>query len=500
MIMPSDIYINQQRLDDPQYLGRYIKSLSSGMYGLYPYVVNFHNYSEYHQTYGNNYGSVRSAGFRDSTVLPLFQDDISALIHGLRADYWKNRGSGGPCMWLPNKIIGTTKYSGEHNSRKRRKIEEKRAEVAAREEELARQAQERLRKQQEEAKLEAERLERLRLLREEEDRVQELHRKKRQNDTESRRVYKLVTQYIDKLQASLGAPRAREDQVESLRVRLEKDLRSYSQDDNTEICVFGPFASGLCSKNSDADFTLNNGRECIEAPTYALQQLRYLNVASIPNARMPIVSFYDPVAGIPCDMSIGGRMAVVNSLLVKTYQRVDYRVSTVWFALRQLAKKHGILSGSTGYLSSYALTMMLTVFLQDITTSRFSPGCKRSKLVDRPTMRDWNDYVNFGELNTKSAGELLVGFLHYYGYILDYSTMEVNPREGVIRKRSVNPPARSQTDPAPKDWPICVLDPFITEKNVAGNCRANNLEGIRLCFQQAFHALYSGDIDTAFKR
>lgn len=73
--------------------------------------------------------------------------------------------------------------------------------------------------------------------------------------TEGRRINELVTQYIDELQASLTASRVREDQVLSLRVRLDKELRTRCHP-KIEVIRFGSFVSELCSKYSDAGITL----------------------------------------------------------------------------------------------------------------------------------------------------------------------------------------------------------------------------------------------------
>ncbi|KAG9066029.1 hypothetical protein KI688_001248 [Linnemannia hyalina] len=100
----------------------------------------------------------------------------------------------------------------------------------------------------------------------------------------------------------------------------------------------------------------------------------------------------------------------------------------------------------------------------------------------------------------KSAGELLINFLKYFGHTFNYDTQEVNPRSGAVVLRSIvsfSPPTSDRTRNA---YSIVIRDPFIANKNLAGNCRPSQLQDIKVCFQWSYSALFLGDIDTAFKR
>ncbi|KAG9066028.1 hypothetical protein KI688_001247 [Linnemannia hyalina] len=98
-----------------------------------------------------------------------------------------------------------------------------------------------------------------------------------------------------------------------------------------------------------------------------------------------------------------------------------------------------------------------------------------------------------------APGQLLIDFFNFYGYIFDYASQEVYPSLGKIQKRSIIPPARSSTDSRPKDWPICILDPFITDRNVAGNCGRDNVVKIRDSFRNVYDALKNIDIKGALR-
>jgi DNA polymerase sigma len=57
-------------------------------------------------------------------------------------------------------------------------------------------------------------------------------------------------------------------------------------------------------------------------------------------------------------------LAVYNSELVYTYCQIDQRFHILAIILKYWAKKVGIIGAAYGYLSSYALVLMIIAFLQ----------------------------------------------------------------------------------------------------------------------------------------
>ncbi|KAG0318829.1 hypothetical protein BGZ97_003210 [Linnemannia gamsii] len=319
-----------------------------------------------------------------------------------------------------------------------------------------------------------------------------------------------ITEYMDKLRASQAATPHRKSEVQAIRQAVERRLQEHYRDCGIEVHLFGSFASGLCGMSSDADMTVYNLRasspSCppIVELAKVLRQIGYQRVTSIPRARVPIASW--KLYGIQCDANLNQPMGVHNSKLISRYANIDDRFKTLWFSIKQIGKQHGIISASTGFLSSYALTMMLIVFLQDVTSPTILPRLQQSPLATIHTIDGYDCsfdsntiYTNYGADNTHSAGQLLVDFFYFYGYIFDYASQEVHPSHGMIQDRSITPPPRSRTDSRPKEWPICIVDPFITDRNVAGNCSRENVAKIQACFQAAYHALEVNDINKAFK-
>ncbi|KAF9340511.1 hypothetical protein BGZ91_001606 [Linnemannia elongata] len=261
--------------------------------------------------------------------------------------------------------------------------------------------------------------------------------------------------------------------------------------------------------SSDADMTVYNlhvaSPHCppIVELAASLRRIGYQRVTSIPHARVLIASW--KLYGIQCDANLNQPLGVHNSKLISTYSKIDDRFKTLWFSIKQIGLQHGIISASTGFLSSYALTMMLVVFLRVITSPTILPRLQQSPHATLHTIDGYDcsfdsktNYTSYGADNTNSAGQLLIDFLYFYGYVFDYANQEVHPSLGRIQNRSITPPARSRTDSRPKDWPICILDPFITDRNVAGNCGKENVAKVQTCFQSAYHALQEKDINKAF--
>ncbi|KAK3817169.1 MAG: hypothetical protein J3R72DRAFT_375703 [Linnemannia gamsii] len=264
--------------------------------------------------------------------------------------------------------------------------------------------------------------------------------------------------------------------------------------------------------NSDADFTVYFHGEydydyypSVDDLAAALYNYGYRDITTIPHARVPIASLI--LNGIRVDLNIHEPLGVHNSQLILTYSEIDHRFKTLWFSVKQIAKKQGVLSGSTGFLSSYALAMMLIVFLQDMTRPAILPRLQLSRFQSMCTIEGYDcsydsttNYAGYGNDNPATAGQLLVDFCHYFGYTFDYASQEVNPRVGKFRNRSFNPPTRTRTDPRLKSWPICIVDPFLTGRNVAGNCSRDNVNKIQDCFRSACDALKNTNINKAFKR
>ncbi|KAF9134878.1 hypothetical protein BGW39_005593 [Mortierella sp. 14UC] len=446
-------------------------------------------------------------------VVPMaFHDDLAALLLGIRKNVWYRDIRDEDVCELSNGMEAVIKFTRAYNDRRRaasgRKhadeiarpllIKESKAGVVGSIERFVQRMEEQERQIREERARRAEENERL--LREQ---------KQREEEEAIALRNAAITEYMEKLYASQTATPHRKSEVQAIRQAVQRRLREYHQDNSIEVHSFGSFASGLSNMSSDADMTAFNvprysphSSPIVELAT-TLRNIGYQHVTSVPRARVPIASF--KLYGISCDINLGQPMGVQNSKLIATYAKIDDRFTTLWFSIKEITKKHGILSARTGFLSSYALTMMLIVFLQDVTSPAILPCLQQSPLATIHTI-DGHDcsfdsttiYTTYGDDNTRSAGQLLLDFFHFYGHVFDYSTQEVNPALGKIMERSVTPPPRNHSDARSKEWPICVLDPFILSRNVAGNCGKKSVVRIRECFRSSCDALKEGSVERAF--
>ncbi|KAF9134881.1 hypothetical protein BGW39_005596 [Mortierella sp. 14UC] len=478
-----------------------------------------------------------------------YHDDFAALIQYIRSNWWTHGGSGGSTCVLSSGLKGVSKLSKKHNDKKRfvitqfppgelerlRELARQRetdADTRQQETDAGNQQQEMdsvIRQKQELIRLEAQKKEhdqrqqqddirtlqeQLGAMRLQEVARMELQQQPKETQEPGQRAQRIAT--IAKAMATLQTSQmSTDDRINSVRILhrvLQENLRRYTGRDIVAVHLLGSFESGLSSMTSDANFTVYNffspsGGNSIADLANALQWAGCEAITTIATAQVPIVSF--TARDIRCGISKDQRMGVINSKLVSTYRKIDNRFAALWFAVRQIAKKHDILSGSTGYLSSYALALMLIVFLQDVTNPPILPKLQQREPRHMVSCKidghdcsfdhSWGTFQTFTSRNTKSTGELLIDFCHFYGYTFKYATQEVNPRWGIIKPRSFNPPPCSKNDKRPKHWPICIMDPFIVNRNVAGNCRGSNVAVIQKCFQEAFDALDIGDIDMVFK-
>ncbi|KAG0197528.1 hypothetical protein BGX28_008999 [Mortierella sp. GBA30] len=511
--IPSDIYIRRQglnswMLDD---LVDYIESIDD--YLLFPYAVDVSCDSESEDSWSEESSSWKSESESTDSYLELrglssqeigdflwtyteevpfaYHDDIASLIQCLRENVWCSRGSGGVIVELDNGLDGVKKFSRTHNEDKLDRRHQQEEAERLRQEKEERHEQERLRWEEEE-----------RRCREEEQRIQREQQAKQQRNS-------ALNKYMYQLERSTLANESRVDEIHDLRSRIEEGLMEYYDDHDIQIDLFGSFCTGLGTAKSDADFTIidyDGTVDGISSLGRALKWCGYSDVVTIANARVPIVTFYDEETGTECDISLHQPLGVYNSRLITTYRKTDDRFRPLFFALRHMAKRHGIHGGSSGLLTSYALSLMLITYLQAVAEPAIlprlqqqSPHRMKSLFCDGHNCtfdRNWSKYRTFGQYNTDSIAELLIDFCHYFGYRFNYACWEVNARLGVIRER----PSASRKQRQTQTSTLCVMDPFIIDRNVAGNCRVSAVQSIQNCFQDAYEAFRKGDINGAFLR
>ncbi|KAF9585842.1 hypothetical protein BGW38_000478 [Lunasporangiospora selenospora] len=487
-------------LNDPvdQYISRHFLNIS---HMIKMYIMRrpgtYENYLDF--IYSVNQSGVSVRGLTDievqdflweyvDTVDEGVQDDIAFIIAQLREDIPDFRDSGGALYMMDNGLYGVQKYTNDHCRLKREKRDRRRESEAI----LTQTAQ----------------------LLEIVSQTMKLH-----IDGE-KRLSDFIKQLGEQHSRSL-ARSTKLDDVYALEKMISNRLRDYYNDDTLTVQIYGSYVTGLATDSSDVDFVVRDSYSSIPNVSRLARVLRSIPginiLAVIDKARIPIVNF--KYGSIHCDMCINEFMGLHNSKLIATYCKIDSRVIPLWLALKTLAKRRGILSGSTGFLSSYALLLMLITFLQ---TKLVPPILPRLQLqpahrlvslyegsVDCSFDRNWSNYVAIARENTRTMGSIFMEFCNFFGNTFDYKRQEVHPQKGEIRTRphlSSNPTTaalprnyqdrRRALDAAAKlrNSSICIIDPFLLSRNVASNCRDSNVEKIRECFQDAYLSLMDGDL------
>ncbi|CAF5190740.1 unnamed protein product, partial [Rotaria magnacalcarata] len=117
----------------------------------------------------------------------------------------------------------------------------------------------------------------------------------------------------------------------------------------------------------------------------------FKNVVPILTARIPIIKAKYSQSGTEIDISLNNILPLENTRLLKTYSNIDPRVRELGVMVKYFAKKFNIGDASHGTLSSYAYTIMVIHFLQQIQP----PVLRDPKSIESPitqTCVGWNVY------------------------------------------------------------------------------------------------------------
>jgi DNA polymerase sigma len=104
----------------------------------------------------------------------------------------------------------------------------------------------------------------------------------------------------------------------------------------------------------------------------------------VPATRIPILKFTEKETGLEVDFNVNNILAVHNSDLIYTYCQIDQRFHVMCMFLKHWAKSQNvdIIGAAYGYLSSYALTLMVIAFLQS-RSPPVLPCLQEKKVRDR---------------------------------------------------------------------------------------------------------------------
>ncbi|CAF2855237.1 unnamed protein product [Rotaria sp. Silwood2] len=252
--------------------------------------------------------------------------------------------------------------------------------------------------------------------------------------------------------------------------QLEKQFQIDYPDCN--LYAFGSYYNGFGFCQSDLDVCIvfndereQNNDEVIRIMQKILRAMKSSNtfddVQPILQAKVPIIRTRHRQWHIAIDISLHNMLAIENTRLLKTYTKIDPRVSQLGYMIKHLAKLCYIGDASRGTLSSYAYIIMLIHFLQQIQPPVL------------PVLQKKDIWKNENKLST---GALWIEFLRFY-------TEQFNYEEHIVTIRQIEPLLKCE-----KGWfrqTIAIEDPFELSHNLAGGLSPRNWIVIRRVFIRA---------------
>ena len=162
-----------------------------------------------------------------------------------------------------------------------------------------------------------------------------------------------------------------------------------------------------------------------------------------------LLTIYDNQSESNVDITVHNLLPICNSDLIKLYSLFDQRFHILGLYLKHWSKLNKVHGASNGYLSSYALLIMMIYFLQKIVEPKILPNLQKipynndyenpvyltepydyiangnhfsTNVYFEKDFQKMNDYmtkINNGKVNKESVGNLLVNFFEYFAYYFD---------------------------------------------------------------------------------
>ncbi|XP_065201731.1 uncharacterized protein LOC135832419 [Planococcus citri] len=220
---------------------------------------------------------------------------------------------------------------------------------------------------------------------------------------------------------------------------LDLAQKSYGPSIPVKVFTFGSRVTGLATKNSDVDIYLQidhsfgggvheNVALQQQLVLYFSNKMRqlpgdYRNIVSIPFARVPIVKFTHTKSNLNCDLSFKSGLSTMNSLLVKTYLKLDDRIKYLVCAVKLWMKKNDL--ADRNLFTTYAQIWMVLFFLMQPEHAVVPTVLNLRKELpleqkDHVTVEGWNcAFPNAKNIVWRSScslskEELLLKFFQFY--------------------------------------------------------------------------------------
>ena len=277
---------------------------------------------------------------------------------------------------------------------------------------------------------------------------------------------------------------------------------------NAVVEAFGSSVTNLSIGTGDLDLCLSFKNK---PPQKVLRKLSGLfheegmeNIQVIPKARIPIIKFKDPRSGLDVDISLDNRLAIHNSMMLKSYAQEE-RLQRLIQMVKYWASRRGINNAFEGTLSSYAWTL-LSIQHAQLVQPPLAPN--RQKDVDsNPLSFKGTTYdvgysdEHYATENNQSLASLLISFFDRFATRWDWENMVVSVRSG--EALSTKSKKWQHTGPLPLEvvtgaddgWMEHIMpieDPFNHEHDLSRVVRAEGAMTIQNEFMRIIELLSKG--------
>ncbi|XP_050704581.1 uncharacterized protein LOC126990058 isoform X2 [Eriocheir sinensis] len=250
------------------------------------------------------------------------------------------------------------------------------------------------------------------------------------------------------------------------RLRPVEDLRRVvvTMWPQVRVEATGSLANGLYMADSDVDATLLGHWPASPSPLLALRDAlqregvaRLGQLTVLEKTTVPLVKFVHQATGLPVDVSLGSEAAVRAAELVRELLRRFPALAPISLLVRHYLRGLGLAEVFTGGVSSYAVTLMVTSFLQ----LQIPPDAQHD------------------------LGWLLVSFFAFYGYEFNFAStgISVGGRGRYLRKEDVPivmPRGHRRAD-------LCIQDPLCPTNDLGRS--SFRVWDVRRAFQHAYRVL-----------
>ncbi|OJJ45534.1 hypothetical protein ASPZODRAFT_134214 [Penicilliopsis zonata CBS 506.65] len=224
------------------------------------------------------------------------------------------------------------------------------------------------------------------------------------------------------------------------------------------------------------------------------------------------IEFPEAGAGIICNISFTGHLAICNTELLRCYALYDGRVRELGMFVKMWAKARNINSPYHGTLSSYGYILMMIHYLSNVARPPVVPNLQApDPPFQLPRPRDVDGYnvqfistekaiANYArhstrKVNHQSVGELLRGFFAYYagqgrggplgGFNWIHQTISIRTRGGILEKSAKGwTTVKSDADGNRHHHLLAIEDPFELEHNVARTVTLAGVNAIKAEFRR----------------